>query len=573
MLRRVCSLSLCASFWMVAAQAAEPETPGLKAYDAIQALRNQGNELVGNDRHDPAAIRRAIGYFDDAIRMLDQPDIEELGNGNIYLKYRRSDVEMDLAQAYAMLGDNDTAMNHLEAAARFHSIAMSIADLVKVRPGLAALQSDPRFQRLMQEQKALERVWKHPAIATAYTDALTPEQRVAGLSLFWSEANANFVYFDHVTDVDWDKAYLQFVPQVLAAKNTHDYYEVMMRFAPLLRDGHTNIFPPKQIDSQFDARPPIETALVGDRVLVLEVASPTVEKLGVHAGDEIVSIDGQSVRDYAQTHVRPYVSSGTPQDADVRTYGYQLLSGDDSKPVVLALRDGDGRERTATVDRRHYADTHWTERPFYRDLGHGIAYVNADEFEDDHVDTAFEKAWPRIRAAKALIIDARENGGGSSQYGWRILTYLTRQPIDMMVQKERRYRPVFRAQGVATIEWQTLDNHPFGNDRTDVFAGKVAMLIGPRTFSAGEDFVASFKLMHRGKLIGERTAGGTGQPLAFDLPGGGSARICAKREEYPDGQTFVGVGIAPDIEVKPTVADVRAKRDPALARAMTEVLR
>jgi len=557
---------------MVAGQTAEPETPGMQAYNAIQALRQQSNKLIG-DGHDPQAICKAVGYLDEAIGMLDRADVDELGNGNIYLKYRRWDVEMDLAQAYAALGDNDAALKHIEAAVRFHSISYSVADLIKGRPGLAALQSDPRFQRVMQDQRAIEQIWKHSTIATAYTDTLTPEQRVAGLSLFWSEGNFNFVYFDHITDVDWDKAYLQFVPQVLAAQTTHDYYDVMMRFAPLLRDGHTNIYPPEKIASQFLARPPIETALVDDRVLVLEVASPTVAKLGVHAGDEIVSIDAQPVRDYAQARVRPYVSSGTPQDADVRTYSYQLLSGDESRPVVLTLRDGRANEHTATVDRRSYADTHWTERPFYRDLGRGVAYVNVDEFNDDHVDAQFEKAWPRIRAAKALVIDARDNGGGSSQYGLTILTYLTNLPINTLLSKQRQYRPVSRAHGSASIEWQALDHRPFPNDRKDVFTGKVVVLIGPKTFSAGEDFVAALQLMRRGKLIGERTGGGTGQPLTFELPGGGTARICAKRDEYPDGHTFVGSGIAPDIEVKATVADVRAKRDPALARAMAEVLR
>jgi C-terminal processing protease CtpA/Prc len=78
----------------------------------------------------------------------------------------------------------------------------------------------------------------------------------------------------------------------------------------------------------------------------------------------------------------------------------------------------------------------------------------------------------------------------------------------------------------------------------------------------------AFELMQRGPLIGEPSGGSTGNPLQFELPGGGKARICAKRDTYPDGRSFVGKGIAPDILVAPTVADVRSGRDPVLERAL-----
>jgi hypothetical protein len=143
--------------------------------------------------------------------------------------------------------------------------------------------------------------------------------RIAGLSLFWSQAKYNFVYFDHVPGLDWDQVYLDFLPKVMVARNLHDYYDVLMRLAPLLRDGHTNIYPPMSIQDEFFANPPLTTGLVEDRVLVLAVNSPRVAVAGVRVGDEIVSIDGIEVRRYAEERVAPYVSSSTSQDRAVRT--------------------------------------------------------------------------------------------------------------------------------------------------------------------------------------------------------------------------------------------------------------
>jgi carboxyl-terminal processing protease len=100
------------------------------------------------------------------------------------------------------------------------------------------------------------------------------------------------------------------------------------------------------------------------------------------------------------------------------------------------------------------------------------------------------------------------------------------------------------------------------------FHKPVVVLVGNMTFSAAEDFVVAFDLMKRGKLIGEPTGGSTGQPYSFKLPGGLSARVCMKRDTYPDGKEFVGVGVQPDILVVPTIADIRDGRDVALSKAI-----
>jgi len=71
--------------------------------------------------------------------------------------------------------------------------------------------------------------------------------------------------------------------------------------------------------------------------------------------------------------------------------------------------------------------------------------------------------------------------------------------------------------------------------------------------------------------VGEPTYGSTGQPIFVDLPGGGTFRVCTKRDTYPDGREFVGYGIKPDILVESTLATVRSDEDEALDRALREL--
>ena len=78
----------------------------------------------------------------------------------------------------------------------------------------------------------------------------------------------------------------------------------------------------------------------------------------------------------------------------------------------------------------------------------------------------------------------------------------------------------------------------------------------------------AFDSMKRGKMIGEATGGSTGQPLMITLPGSLMGRVCSKRDLYPDGKVFVGVGVQPDIKISPKVADVISGRDTVLEGAL-----
>jgi C-terminal processing protease CtpA/Prc len=100
----------------------------------------------------------------------------------------------------------------------------------------------------------------------------------------------------------------------------------------------------------------------------------------------------------------------------------------------------------------------------------------------------------------------------------------------------------------------------------------MVVLTGHETASSAENFLVSIDSIKRATVVGQRTFGSTGQPLSFELPGGGKARICTKRNTYPDGRDIVGVGIIPDIEVNPTKEDRISGRDVVLEKAL-EVLK
>ena len=162
----------------------------------------------------------------------------------------------------------------------------------------------------------------------------------------------------------------------------------------------------------------------------------------------------------------------------------------------------------------------------------------------------------------------RTNGGGNSGFGYQILAYLVAKGGDAEGARLPLYRPTYRAWGRLGHgrDWQT-DTWSVDAQAGGGYSGPIVLLTGPGTFSAAEDFAASFDMLKAGMILGEPTAGSTGQPLDFRLPGGGSARVCTIQTRYADGRDFVGVGVQPKIRVTPTLADFRAGKDTVLQSA------
>ena len=122
--------------------------------------------------------------------------------------------------------------------------------------------------------------------------------------------------------------------------------------------------------------------------------------------------------------------------------------------------------------------------------------------------------------------------------------------------------------------WTEPGSHPqLRVQEPGKLAGKpLAILTATGTASAAEDFLIYADALEHATRIGQSTYGSTGQPLPLELPGGGKARICAKRDTWPDGTDFVGVGVEPDLPVPLTVEDLLAGRDRTLEVAVEHLL-
>lgn len=490
----------------------------------------------------------------------------------------------NLACVFALRGNTDEAFRFLE-----QSIARGYANVenFKKDTDLVSLHADARWQQViaeaevkLNEQKNAywnqKTFWDNPALNTPFKENLSEDEKIIGLSKLWSEVKYNFSNFELIPDVNWDAIYAEYLPKVKQTKSTLEYYRLLMEMGARLKDGHTQVFIPKELREEYFSRPAIQTRLVEDKILIIDVFDPALQQNGIETGQEILAIDSIPVKDYAAKQIAPYQVGAAKQDLEARIYDYQLLIGSSKNPIELTLKDVKGKIFKKTLPRQTDAQLEKFQKPDapfeFKMLPGNTAYVALNSFADNRAGKMFGEAFDEIAKSDSLIIDVRENGGGNDAFGLQVLSCLTDKPIPTLSGYTRQYRPLLRAAGrpqdTYGVEFKDGYYPPNGKK---LYSKPVIVLTSPRTYSAAEDFVVFYSQMNRGLIIGEPTGGSTGQPLFISLPGGGGARIVTQRLKFSDGREFLGKGVQPDIIVLPTIKDVRAKRDGALEAAIAKL--
>ena len=402
--------------------------------------------------------------------------------------------------------------------------------------------------------------------------SLTSTQRVEGFTRLWTAVKFNFANFDLVPEVKWDDVLTEYLPKVMQDQTNGEYERLLYECIARLKDSHTSVNLKR--GSGFPAAcPPLRIRSVqGKAVVVATGMTDEIKASGIKVGDEITHVDGRPIRQLLEKDVYPYVFASSPQGRDLVAYP-RLLNGQPNTEVSVRILTLDGETREASLTRKSNgrrlipnSNKRWTDFE-YRELKNGIAYVAINTFGNRSVVEKFNKSLDQINAAKGLIIDVRKNGGGNSGNGDAIIACLIDKAIPGTIWKTPQYRAAFRAWG-SDEQWYGGENkikpkndHPF--------LGPIVVLIGPETFSAAEDFVVPLHAAERATIVGQRTGGSTGQPLQFRfLDGRITGRICTKRDTYPDGREFIGIGIIPDVEVNPTVDDIVNDRDVVLQRGI-----
>ncbi len=400
-------------------------------------------------------------------------------------------------------------------------------------------------------------------------NTLTDNDKIYILSEVWSEVKRNFVFYDRI-DFDWDSTYVSTLDKISETDGDYEFHRLMQEFVAKLKDGHTNYYMPNNYNKYLRGIP-IRTRMIENKVIITQVNNDILRDQGIKVGMEVVKINDLNAQDYASKYVAPYISASTKQDSISRVYDYQLFRGLRDKKIKLDLKTPEGESRELVVDRNMKWKGSRTQNMSFELLENNSGLLKINTFFANDFKEEFDSVFQKALHAKKLIIDIRNNGGGNSGNSYYVLQHLTNKQFINSSWRTRKYMPAF-------ISWKYEEEwHAEGADTIEIkkgekFENPVVLLTSVRTFSAAEDFSVAFKQMKRGEIIGQPTGGSTGNPIGFQFKDESFVRICTKEDMFANGDKFIGVGIKPDIYIKPTIKDFRNNRDMEIEKAL-EVLK
>ena len=452
---------------------------------------------------------------------------------------------------------------------------------------------------------------------TKSQDNPSDELKIFELSLIWKEAAYNFAFWEnHMHQLDWDKAYREALPAVLATQNLYSYYLELARFVALLRDGHTDVRMPRSIEENpaYTSKLPIRiTYSNGKHVIsnVKRVAGDTVKRWSV-----VKKINGQEIEKYVAQHVFPYIWHEKLDSVGWNINNF-ITNGPLESRVDFEL-EYDGEISIVTLERTK-GDVDWlygeklnpSEKmdAVYKSDSHkiemtcdGIAIITIDTMMNDDLPKEFYANFPLLEKARGYILDVRYNGGGNSGNSDAVAAAF----INGQFQNQRSLHPIhigaFKAWSVyqdfgdktweevvaehGESDWLELvykiprqmyydehtSNSQYARTAPDVLNAPLVVLANAGTGSAAEDFLVIFEHTKRATIVGTPSNGSTGQPLNIQLESGGNVRICTRHNTHIDGREFINIGVLPHIYFEPSIDDLRSNIDTHMSKGL-EVLR
>jgi C-terminal processing protease CtpA/Prc len=405
------------------------------------------------------------------------------------------------------------------------------------------------------------------AMFPADTAFETPEYPVEGVRLlalfrFWNAARYYFPYM-YVNDGDWNDVLPEFIPRLLASMNADQYHATILELTTRLNDAHVNASSGPILRMLGGRYPAFETRSVGGQIVVWKLArgeSPSDD--GLRVGDVITSVNGEPVAQLRQGRAR-YVAAGNPAVFERKLVQNVLRTNDDS--VTYAIERG-GRlltrrvsvpPRPAATGPRVLPDFPVADLAFVLP-NTNVGYINMGDLNQNQVDSALAI----VRNTSGIVMDVRNYPRGTM---YRFAQFFNPEARPFV--RFTRVDSTFPGQ----FNWERAPIAGSASGNPDHYRGRVAILVDETTQSHAEFTVMALRTAPENWVIGSQTAGADGNVTLFSLPGGIRTLFTGLGVYFPDGQPTQRIGIVPDIEVRPTLTGIRARRDEVLERALVYI--
>jgi C-terminal processing protease CtpA/Prc len=392
-----------------------------------------------------------------------------------------------------------------------------------------------------------------------------------------------------------------------------------------IRCDHTKAELPKALQTARKTQAvylPFAWDMVGERAIVTAAGSAD----NIMDGDEVLSIDGRDIKtlqaalhkyipvDGFNDHTKNTVMTDSLEHMGGAVDHFGAFIFTPPATAKVKIKKLNGEVQTVSVNRvghtaRRKSLPNTSARNFsnavtFKTLGTQAGYLKIDTFVNyrNPIDPA-EKLDPIFKQLKeegrdTLILDLRQNGGGSTDVSLQLFSYFTPEKRSIRkaaVMKTRNHKGL--EPYINTWEKRVINPSRFGFKATEYgqysvrpmfmddlkktkpskykFDGELIILTSRNNSSGSTNFMTNVKAARPVTLVGEKTGGNPEGPTAgtlffFKLPESGiTLRLPIIRFYNNTDDIKVGHGLTPDISAVTTIEDIQAGRDVAYEKAIS----
>lgn len=256
-----------------------------------------------------------------------------------------------------------------------------------------------------------------------------------------------------------------------------------------------------------------------DRIAIIEpIEGMPAAEAGVKAGDIILSVGG---KDMVRGTMKPQEFSSKVSEA---------LRGEPGTSFVLKVQRPLKNDSTVLEFQITRKNIRQNPVPYYGMVSPNVGYIILTSFTDNCAKDV-KKAFIELKqqGATSLVMDLRDNGGGSLQEAVDIVNYFVPKGQEIVVTKGK----LKQTQGSFKTENEPID--------TEI---PIAVLVNGNTASASEITSGSLQDLDRAVVIGARTFGKGLVQTTRPLPYNGTLKVTTSKYYIPSGRCIQAIDYA-----------------------------
>lgn len=376
------------------------------------------------------------------------------------------------------------------------------------------------------------------------------------LSVVAEDVEKNF-YDPGLKGLDWKGLVAQTRERVKRANSRSEMFTAIYWLIDELLDSHTVFIPPLRASKVlfgFDAK------AFGDEIRIYKLKEDgAAAKAGLKVGDRLLVVNGfRAERNsfdqmtfffralYPVTSLEIVYSRGEGPAQTLQLKG-QVKEGQ----IILDLTSSWDWNAFRREIEAHKAEV---EKPRSESYEDDIGYLRVPSFmvEKEGLDHHVGK----VRESRSLIIDLRNNLGGSRDTVLRLMGFFEKEPTTIGEERERKKVKPLKVKPQKPSMQMPL-----------------WILVDSESASAAEIFARHLQRTGRATVVGDRTSGRVNEARVFPHHVGVgtiipfAVEVATAQLVLPDGEELEKHGVTPDQFCVPSGDDLREGRDPCLELA------